>query len=245
MGLLNAMMAIRPQQALNGPQLSGIRRADPAAPAQAVARLLGYVDSMFNFADNKRFNTAQVSLLANEIVSDYWYLKFDEVVYVLRQGAKGKYHTFDRIDAGVIHGWFNEYLVEREALVAAAAQEEARLHRLAEQATRKPRYANEHEVRAYLNGLSDDELLRGIDYYQRNPSEAQAAIKLALATEVLLDRKKMQMLKNAVGQPDETGHTFAEELSEEDYRRYRAEWVANRAHDTEDASEESARPEAA
>ncbi|RFP65911.1 hypothetical protein D0N36_06825 [Hymenobacter lapidiphilus] len=117
MALLSAMMEVRPELALAGPQLSALRAADAAAPVQATARLLAYVDGMFNFADNKRLNTLQVSMLANDLVQRYWRLKFDELVYVLREGANGRYHTFDRIDAGVIHGWFAEYLAERDALL--------------------------------------------------------------------------------------------------------------------------------
>lgn len=173
---------------------------------QAVARLLGYVAGMFNFAANKNLSTLQVSLLSNEIVSDYWQLKFDEVVYVLRQGAKGKYHTFDRLDSGVIHGWFTEYQAERNELLAAVAHNEAVAHRKESEQNQVATVAFVHQhalpdaqdvtmevkyAALALQAHDSDTLEQGLAYYQKNPQLPGAAVKCEAAL-MVLDQRRLQ-----------------------------------------------------
>lgn len=198
------MMAVSPATAMNGPQLSAIRRADPQVPVQAVARLLGYVDGMFNFAEHKKLNTLQASMLANDIAQRYWQLKFDEVVYVLREGANGRYHTFDRIDPGVIHGWFNEYLAERDELVEALAHNqmiaEKRESELANtntaellnglpQSEAAPKIDVHREyLKKRIEAYGDEELQHGVTYYGNRRHLEDAELKSELCQEVLTER---------------------------------------------------------
>lgn len=197
-------MLVQPATALQGPQLSAIRAAEPAAAADAITRLLKYVDGMFNFAEHKKLNTIQASMLANDIAQRYWQLKFDEVVYVFREGANGRYHTFDRIDPGVIHGWFSEYLKERDELVEALAHNqmiaEKKASDLANQNTVEylnnlPQSDGKPAVdihRSYLKNRmeasTDEDLHKGVAYYTRNQHLEDAALKVELAQEVLQER---------------------------------------------------------
>lgn len=221
MDLLQAMMQVQPTSALDGPQLSAIRRADPQVPVQAVARLLGYVAGMFNFAPHKNLNTLQASMLANDIVLRYWQLKFDEVVYVFREGANGRYHTFDRIDPGVIHGWFAEYLKERDDMIEARAHAQAVAYKQQE-AQRGPLLASiaqgvrpstellvsaesapapldiyRANAKRTLEGHSDEDLHKRLRYFARHPDQDPEGKTAELVTEVLQEREQARQMEAA------------------------------------------------
>lgn len=197
-------MVVQPATAIQGPQLSAIRSADPAALVDAITNLLSYVNGMFNFAEHKKFNTIQVSMLANDIAQRYWQLKFDEVVYVLREGTNGRYHTFDRLDPGVIHGWFTEYIAERDALVEQLAHNQMIAERKASEVantnvaefinglpqSEAPKGINVHRsyLKSQLSTYTDEDLQRGANYYAANPRKPEAALKLELAKELIQER---------------------------------------------------------
>lgn len=207
------MMLVQPAAALQGPQLSAIRAADPNAAVQAIARLLGYVDGMFNFAEHKKLNTIQASMLANDIAQRYWQLKFDEVVYVFREGANGRYHTFDRIDPGVIHGWFAEYLKERDALVEQLAHNQMIQEKQQRQldATNAAEYLNglpqsqapelnvhRQYLKKRLDTYTDEELKHGITYYSGRANLQDALLKVELCRELLREREtRLQRAQDA------------------------------------------------
>lgn len=204
-------MEVKPATAIQGPQLSAIRAAEPAAAADAITRLLKYVDGMFNFADHKKLNTIQAAMLANDIAQRYWQLKFDEVVYVLREGSNGRYHTFDRIDPGVIHGWFAEYQAERDELLEALAHNEAVLHRKESEQTQVAAVAfvNQHalpdaqdvtmEVKyaaLALQAHDSDTLQQGLDYYRKHAHLPGAAVKIEAAG-MVLDQRRLAAAREA------------------------------------------------
>lgn len=205
-------MVVQPATAIQGPQLSAIRSADPAAATEAITRLLKYVDSMFNFAEHKKLNTLQAAMLANDIAQRYWQLKFDEVVYVLREGANGRYHTFDRIDPGVIHGWFAEYQIERDALVEHLAHNQmiadkqatelantnimAYLHNQPQIEAARP---DMHRTYTYmaLKARTSEELQQGVAYYTRHPDAPEAELKRQVAEQLLAERKQEEVIAAA------------------------------------------------
>ena len=104
-----AMNDVRPLPALQSPQLSGLNKAAPTETAQALTQLLTTMNSRFNFAANKKMNDMQIGFLVGSILTTHWQFKFDEVVYVLREGIAGRLHTFDHIDEAVVLNWFREY----------------------------------------------------------------------------------------------------------------------------------------
>lgn len=103
------MNRVQALAALQTPQLSGLKKAAPQETAQALTRLLTLMNSRFNFAEHKKMNAVQIGFLVGSILTTHWQLKFDEVVYVLREGIAGRLHTFDHLDEAVVLNWFREY----------------------------------------------------------------------------------------------------------------------------------------
>lgn len=116
--LSQAMNQVQPLEALQSPQLSGLKKASPMELAQALTQLFTTMNSRFNFAAHKKLNDIQIGFLVGSILTTHWQYKFDEVVYVLREGIAGRLHTFDHIDEAVVLNWFREYDVkQREDLL--------------------------------------------------------------------------------------------------------------------------------
>ena len=112
------MNAVQPLAALQTPQLSGLRKAAPNELTAVLSQLLTTMNSRFNFAEHKKMNAVQIGFLVGSILTTHWQLKFDEVVYVLREGIAGRLHTFDHLDEAVVLNWFREYEVrQREDLL--------------------------------------------------------------------------------------------------------------------------------
>lgn len=103
------MNQVQPLEALQTPQLSGLKKAAPAEVVSALTQLLTTMNSRFNFREDKKMNEMQIGFLVGSILTTHWQFKFDEVVYVLREGIAGRLHTFDHIDEAVVLNWFREY----------------------------------------------------------------------------------------------------------------------------------------
>lgn len=103
------MNQVQPLAALQSPQLSGLKKAAPDEVSQALTQLLTIMNSRFNFREDKKLNKYQIGFLVGSILTTHWQFKFDEVVYVLREGIAGRLHTFDHIDEAVVLNWFREY----------------------------------------------------------------------------------------------------------------------------------------
>ena len=112
------MNQVQPLEALQTPQLSGLKKAAPQEVVDALTQLFTVMNSRFNFAEHKKLNQIQIGFLVGSILTTHWQFKFDEVVYVLREGIAGRLHTFDHIDEAVVLNWFREYEVkQREDLL--------------------------------------------------------------------------------------------------------------------------------
>lgn len=117
-----AMNGVQPAEALHTPQLSGLRKAAPEELSAALTQLFAITNSRFNFAAHKKLNVVQIGFLVGTLLTSYWQFKFDEVVYVLREGIAGRLDTFDHLDEAVVMGWFRQYEAEeRENLLAKHA----------------------------------------------------------------------------------------------------------------------------
>jgi len=236
LAIIDRQTGLTPAKALQSPQLSALAAVAPGDTAEALGNLITFTASQFNVVRN--LTEVQVALLANDLLERYWHWKIDEFVYLCREAIAGRWgKAYDRIDPPTVHSWCLAYAEVRDALLADAAQLEAKQHKQAEKTT--TRFANEQEVRRYLEQLSDAELEYGIAYYGRHPEEPQADVKAQLAAETLLDRKRLALLRSVVLSEDST---YAEEVSEEEYRRFRAEYVANRAQQANEAEQQD--PEA-
>lgn len=111
------------KKALTTPQLSKLKKEAPADLSEGLTRLIGFYNSQFNLDPSKRLGAVQVALLVQDIMNRYWRLKFDEIVYILREGVTGKYgKLYGAFDAMVIHGWFDAYITgERDELIERQA----------------------------------------------------------------------------------------------------------------------------
>lgn len=114
-------------QALNAPQVSKLNKEAPQFLAAGIAQLLEFINKLFNLPENKKLNDAQIALLATDIRTRYWFLKFDELVYILREGVAGKWgKSYSRLDTEVIHAWFQTYITtERDAVIEQVSYNEA------------------------------------------------------------------------------------------------------------------------
>lgn len=241
LAIVDRQRGLTPAKALQSPQLSALVRVAPGDAAEALGNLITFTASQFNVVRN--LTEVQVALLANDLLERYWFWKLDEFTYLCREAIAGRWgKAYDRIDPPTVHEWCLAYAAVRDQLLAEVTEQEAKAHKLAEQAKQPRRADNEHAFRAVLDTKTDEELQRGIRYYEANPHLPHAKLKAELAAEVLLDRKRLQLLKSVVEQPtDSGGFVRHEEASEEEYLQYRAAWVAERARQ---AAEDEQQPEA-
>ncbi len=187
-----------------------------------MSNLLTFAAAQFNVPRN--LSDVQVALLVDDLLERYWHWRFDEFVYLCREAIAGRWGChYATIDAPTVHSWCLAYAEVREAELERAAEQEHKARRLAENAAGPARAANEQAFRRHLETLSDEDLQTGIAFYEAHFDEPHAALKSELAAAVLLDRKRLALLK-AVMLPD--GHAHAEEISEAEYQAFKARWAA-------------------
>lgn len=126
-GFINAQSNITLASAMNTPQISRINRELPEKLAAGITQLLKFVNELFNLPADKKFSSLQLAVLAQDIKTRYWFLKFDEIIYVLREGTAGKWgKSYSRLDTEVVHAWFQVYIsTERDAAVELASYNES------------------------------------------------------------------------------------------------------------------------
>lgn len=129
-GFVKAQVAVTVKTALDTPQISKLKKDAPGELAKALTRLLLFINAQLNIDQNKKLKTIQVPLLVQDMMTRYWYLKFDEIVYVLREGITGKYgRLFGAFDAMTVHEWFTAYLPERDEEIERRAYAERIKHK--------------------------------------------------------------------------------------------------------------------
>ena len=214
-------------RALESAQVSVLNREAPGDVAEALGNVLTFYAQYFNVVRN--LTDVQITLLVPDLLERYWHWHFDEFLLVLKEGVAGRWgKVYDRIDPPTVHEWCRAYDEIRGAELERQAQQQAKQHLLAERTTAPKRYDNEHEFRGHLETFTDEQLRQGIAWYEQHPEDPFSEIKLRLACEVLLDRKRLELLKAVVAKANDGG-TYAREASEEEYQRFKASFVAERA----------------
>lgn len=124
---IKAQSAITVFSALQTPQVSRLNKESPGDLNFAISELLKFVKQLFNLPEEKNLSNLQISLLANDIRQRYWFLKFDELVYILREGVAGRWgRSYSRMDTETVHSWFNTYInTERDAVIEQASHNAA------------------------------------------------------------------------------------------------------------------------
>ncbi|RSK33937.1 hypothetical protein [Hymenobacter metallilatus] len=240
LAITDRQWGLTPAKALQSPQLSVLARQAPRETAEALGNLLIFAAHQFNVPRN--LSDMQVGLLAEDLLERYWFWRFDEFVYLCKEAIAGRWGcNYSTIDAPTVHGWCTAYAEVRDAVVEQAAREEHKARRLAEQAQGPARAADEQAYIRHLETLTDEQLQKGIAWYEARPMEPHAALRIELATAVLVERAKLELLRRVLV-VNESG-TGAVEASEEEYKRFRAGWVAQRERERAEQEAEQ-QPEA-
>gem|GEM_PF-3915917 len=179
------------------PQVAALMRTGGEVLAgdavEAMANLLTFASAQFNVGKN--LSDVQVALLAPELLRIYWYWRFDEFAYVLREAVAGRYGTtYDRIDAPTVHEWCLKYEAERGLIQANACEQQTREFKKAEQQpsasplTTHPEFGGDYAgARAQLEALSDGNL-QATERHYRQQTGADNQFIADVAQEVISER---------------------------------------------------------
>lgn len=128
-------------------QLSGHNAKNPAELEMCIAILITKLSDSLH--TSIRMSMSQIALCVEDIISEYWYLKLEEVALILNNARKRK--TFNRLDQSVIFECFDEYVRDRQSVVEACR---VRQYAIDEQARREEEQAI---VSAYLDIMNGKE----------------------------------------------------------------------------------------
>jgi hypothetical protein len=79
----------------------------------AMLKAIDYMLSYFSDSVHK-MNVSQSLMLVNNLLTDFYYIKLEEVIFVLKEGRNGKWgKIYNRVDADIVYNWFREYAKER------------------------------------------------------------------------------------------------------------------------------------
>ena len=106
--LTKEIASITLKTALRGDQVSKLKKDNPELLSSAVICLLIFAQKDILC---KKMNAEQIVSVAREIIVTFWYLKIEEIAYVLKQGLLGSYirkadYCFDKV---LIFSWLQEY----------------------------------------------------------------------------------------------------------------------------------------
>jgi hypothetical protein len=197
--LLDRQRGLTPALARLSPQVSGLASQEESAvdAVKALTNALLFTAHQFNVVRNMA--ELQMGILADELLERYWFWRFDEFLYVLREGVAQTWgKTYDRLDPPTVHEWCRAYQELRDMQVEHEATREAQAYKKAEgkpapsPLAAEPGYA---ALRAKVDAMSDAELMKGGSYYASiDCPTPEDAFKLAVATEVWQERMAAQQL---------------------------------------------------
>ncbi|MDB5240105.1 MAG: hypothetical protein JWP57_730 [Spirosoma sp.] len=127
MNLSRFCAALTPAQALSpeNKQLSVLKKEDETHYLKVVALLLTRCRELLNIKPENSLSVMQTVDLAYRIGKDYYYLRLEEILYVIQQATSGRYgKDYNRLDAATVMGWLERYDVEeRTPLVVNRSQQ--------------------------------------------------------------------------------------------------------------------------
>jgi hypothetical protein len=108
MELMRTQAALTLPDAIQGTQLSVIRKADPETAEDAIVDLISNLQSVLNVTN--RMSGIQIAQAALDILHGWPFLKIEELAYVFKNARLGVYgKTFNRLDIQIIGEWINAY----------------------------------------------------------------------------------------------------------------------------------------
>ena len=219
LAILDKQRGLTPAKAQQSPQVSALTRTEDGAAdaSQALTNALLFTAHQFNVVRN--MSDLQMACLAEDLLALYWDWRFDEFLYVLREGVRQNWgKTYDRLDPPTMHEWCKAYRearavqIEHEAHQAHEARRKAEGLPIRSELASTPGY---YALRERIAAQSDADLMKGGTYYAslEAPTEEQA-FKLAVATEIWQERMAAQQLAALADSLPGSGLPTARELAE-------------------------------
>ena len=229
LAILDRQRGLTPILAMESPQISGLLRESATAldATQALTNALLFTAHQFNVVRNMA--NLQMAILADELLERYWFWRFDEFLYVLKEGVAQTWgKTYDRLDPPTVHEWCRAYAEVRDQLVEHQSQQRAVSFKKAEGTGPAPVLASP-EVQALwvqLDRLDNQTLVDGVAYYEALPSPTPEQVrKLAVATELANQRRRAHYWAQ-VGQQFPAADNAAAAAKEAAYHREKLAWLA-------------------
>lgn len=112
-------------------QLSKLKKQDEQMCVDMLEFVLDWAANLLGKVDN--FTQMLVPELAQQIMTEYWFMSFDEICYVIRKGVLGKYKMDKQFtnpfDLPTVISWFECYDTERESVVTNHQIQKAKIHK--------------------------------------------------------------------------------------------------------------------
>lgn len=106
-------------------QISVLRRDDYDNLFATIMALIDYCDKQYNVT--RGLSDEQCEQISEDIISDFWYLRLNEVVFACKKGVSGGYGKgYSKVDKETIFEWINEYnKSDRESTIYSQRIEKA------------------------------------------------------------------------------------------------------------------------
>lgn len=122
------------EKAFSSPSISKAKKELQNGLGVGISQVIAFYNNQLNLPRDKKMNIDQILTLTHELISTYWYWKFDEFVLVLRMGISGEFgKLFQVFDGNTVKEWFKVHDLRRDSLLIGAAAEEAASHRYQEE----------------------------------------------------------------------------------------------------------------
>ncbi len=233
LAILDKQRGLTPAKAQEAPQVSALTRTEEGAIAtsQALTNALLFTAAQFNVVRN--MSDLQMAFLAEGLLELYWDWRFDEFLYVLREGVRQNWgKTYDRLDPPTMYEWCKAYLdartiqIENDAFQAHQARKKFEKQPTKSELWQHPEFGSDYpDARAQLELLTDADLLATCQAYRAGQGTDQQFIA-DVAQEVINERRAAHYLAR-IGQAilgDEKQYaTYAVEIESERRQREKAE----------------------
>jgi len=186
--------------------------------SKALTNALMFTAHQFNVVRN--MSDLQMAFLAEDLLSLYWDWRFDEFLYVLREGVRQSWgKTYDRFDPPTMHEWCRAYVAARTVQLDQEAYQTHQGFKKTELLPPKPPYNSQayYALRAALDKLSNQELVDGEAWYEcRATRTEEQEFKLFVAKELVNERRATHYLLQIARQfPEVAGKTPVERRAAE------------------------------
>lgn len=113
---LSSCLSLTPHKAISeGTQLSAMKKDGEKELYTTLYRLIQNLEGFFGIPQEKRMNGEQRAEVIKVIVGEYWWMKFEELVYVFTKAKTGRYGSLfeigtpGRITSETLCHWLNKY----------------------------------------------------------------------------------------------------------------------------------------